>query len=105
MTPKLLLRVHVLFFFFTELLTSGPPFFFPPLASGTSTKDVRSVPLGSMLLAVPLCAKYHIESPGNVPTAVGLTSVAITLLYLHIAQVLSGCRAVKIWGYSIGLSS
>jgi hypothetical protein len=58
-----------------------------------------------MFMAVPLGAKYHIESLGHVPTPVGLTSVAITLLHLHLAQILSGCRAVKIWRYSVGLPS
>ena len=49
--------------------------------------------------------KYHIESLGYVLTAVGLTSVAITLLHFHLAQILSGCRAVQIGRYSVDLSS
>ncbi len=41
-----------------------------------------------MFLAVLLVkTKYHIESFGHVPTAVGLTSVAITLFHFHLAQI------------------
>lgn len=48
-------------------------------SSGFCDYYVSSVLFGIMSSGVLLCAEYHLESPGHVPTAVGPTSVAITL--------------------------